>query len=298
MFRKVALVLAAPLLLVSSCAKEGDAEVLTGAAAVSALRAAPDAVADAGTARIEVVMEMAMMGESFDLTATGVVDAAAERMQMEVDMGPLFDQIAGSSGQAVPPGLEGTLEVVGDGSAFYMRAPMFSMMGVDGWISMTPEDLGTSEEALGLGAGAYDFTQTLESLRGVDGEPEVVGQDEVRGVETTHYRASIDLAQALEDVPADDRDELEAAFEQLGGDEDLSEVEMPVDVWIDADDLPRRMRMDMGSLFAAAGLGEGSMTMTMDLFDYGEPVDIEVPSPDEVTPLSEAFAGLGGELGS
>jgi hypothetical protein len=298
MFRKVALVLAAPLLLVSSCAKEGDAEVLTGDAAVSALRAAPDAVADAGTASLEVVMEMAMMGESFDITATGVVDADAERMRVEMDMGDLFDQMADSTGQELPPGLTGTMEMLADGSTFYMRAPMFSMLGVDGWISMTPEDLGTTAEALGLGAGAYDFTQMLESLRGVDGEPEVVGQEEVRGVETTHYRASIDLARALAEVPADQRDEVQAAFEQLGGGEDLSEVEMPVDVWIDADDLPRRMRMDMGALFAAAGLGDGSMTMTMDFFDYGEPVDIEVPSPDDVTPASEAFAALGGEIGS
>jgi hypothetical protein len=208
MFRKLALVLAAPLLLVSSCAKEGDAEVLTGAAAVSALRAAPEAVADAGTARVEVVMEMAMMGESFDITASGVVDAAAEQMQMEMDMGALFDQLGESTGEAVPPGLTGTMEMVADGSTFYMRAPMFSMLGVDGWISMTPEDLGTTAEALGLGAGAYDFTQMLESLRGVDGEPEVVGQEEVRGVETTHYRASIDLARALAEVPADQRDEV------------------------------------------------------------------------------------------
>ena len=27
------------------------------------------------------------------------------------------------------------------------------------------------------------------------------------------------------------------------------------------------------------------MTMTMELFDYGEPVDIEIPSADEVTPV-------------
>lgn len=298
MFRKVVLVLAAPLLLVSSCAKEGDAEVLTGDAAVSALRAAPDAVADAGTARVEVVMDMAMMGESFEITASGVVDAAAEQMQMEMDMGPLFDQIAGSTGEELPPRLTGSMEMVADGSSFYMRSPMFSMMGAEGWLSVTPEDLGTSDEALGLGAGAYDFTKTLDSLRGVVGEPDVIGQEEVRGVETTHYRASIDLAQALKDAPADQRDELEAAFEQLGGGKELSEVDMPVDVWIDGDDLPRRMRIDMGSPFAAARLGEGSMTMTMDFFDYGEPVDIEVPSPDEVTPMSEAFAGLRGELGS
>jgi hypothetical protein len=297
MFQKVALVLAAPLLLVAACADEADQEglqVKTGGAAVSALRAAPDAVAEAGTARVEVVMDMTMMGDSFEITATGAIDAAAEQMRMEMDMGALFDQLAESTGEAVPPGLAGPMEMVADGSTLYMRAPMFSMMGVDGWISMSPEDLGTTAEGLGLGAGAYDFTQTLESLRGVDGEPEVVGQEEVRGVETTHYRATMDLAQALEEAPAEQREQLEAAFEQLGGGKDLGDVDVPVDVWIDADDLPRRMRMDMGSLFAAAGMAGGEATMTMDLFDYGEPADIQVPSPGEVTPIDEAFGALDG----
>jgi hypothetical protein len=302
MFRKIALVLAAPLLLIAACANEADeqgVQVKTGDAAVSALRAAPDAVAEAGTAQVEVVMAMTMMGDAVEVTASGAVDAAAEQMRMEMDMGALFDQLAASTGEEVPAGLGGTMEMVADGSTFYLRAPMFSMMGVDGWISMTPEDLGTTAEGLGFGAGAYDLTQTLESLRGVAGEPEVVGQEEVRGVDTTHYRATMNLAQALEEAPPEQRERLEVAFEQLGGGDELGDVDVPVDVWIDADDLPRRMRMDMGSVFAAAGLGDGTMTMTMDMFGYGEPVEIEVPSPDEATPIREAFGGLeGGGFGS
>ena len=43
-------------------ADDGAVEVKTGDAAVSALRAAPDAAADAGTARFEMVMEMAVLG--------------------------------------------------------------------------------------------------------------------------------------------------------------------------------------------------------------------------------------------
>ena len=52
MFRKAALLLASPLLLIAACADEGDGEtqVKTGEAAVSALQAAPDALADTNTA--------------------------------------------------------------------------------------------------------------------------------------------------------------------------------------------------------------------------------------------------------
>ena len=115
----------------------------------------------------------------------------------------------------------------------------------------------------------------------------------MRGVATTHYEATMDLARALEEAPAHQRARLEEMFEQLGGGDDLADVEIPVDVWVDDDDLPRRLRMDMGQVLGAAGT-RGEMTMTMDLFDYGEPVDIEIPSADEVTPFSEALGGFGG----
>ncbi len=295
MFRKVALVIAAPLLLVASCAKEADraVEVKTGAAAVSALRATPDAVADAGTAAFEVVMDMTVEGESVQLTAEGAIDSAAEQMSMEMDLGTMFDELAAETGEEVPPGFSDPMEMVADGSTFYLQAPMFEMFGLSGWVSMSPDDLGMTEEAMGFGGGAYDFTTTLESLRGVVGEPEVVGQEEIRGVATTHYAARMDLEEALAQAPEAQREVLEAQLDQLG------EAEIRVNVWIDDDDLPRRMRMDMGAMFASLGLGDGGVTMTMDFLGYGDPVEIQVPSADEVTPLAEVLGGLGGsDLGS
>ena len=91
-------------------------------------------------------------------------------------------------------------------------------------------------------------------------------------------------------MPEEQRAQVEAALEQLG---DLGDAEIPVDVWIDGDDLPRRMRMDMGGAVRGPRRARtASMTMTMEFFDYGEPVDIEVPSADEVTPFTEVMGGL------
>ena len=108
----------------------------------------------------------------------------------------------------------------------------------------------------------------------------------------------MDLEKALAQAPAEQRARLEAAFEQLGSSGELGDADVPVDVWIDEDDLPRRVRVEMSSMFAALGLGDAGMTMTMEYFDYGEDVTIEVPAADEVTPLSEALGGLGAGLGS
>jgi hypothetical protein len=299
MHRKAAL-LAVPLLLVVGCAQEGEPGALAvqaGDAAVSTLRGAPDAVAEAGAARFEMVMAIAFDGESGEMVATGAVDSARQQMQMEIDMGALFDQLSAVGREGVPPGLGGSWQLVADGTTVYVQAPFLEMVGVEGWLSMAADDVGTSAGALGLGAGAFDFTQTLDALRGTVGEPEVVGQEEVRGVATTHYRASMDLAEALEQAPAEQRAQLEAAFGQLESGA-LGDAEIPIDVWIDDDDLPRRMRLSMDPMLAALDARDGSITMTMELFDYGDDVSIAIPPADEVTPLSEAFGGLGGGAGS
>ena len=241
MFRKVVPLLLAPVLLFTACANEGEPgaiEVNTGEVAVSALRSAPDAAAEAGTARFEMVMDAAARGESLDMTASGAFDTAAGQMSMTMDMGALFEQLAGLAGDAVPADIGGAWEFASDGGTFYLRVPMFEMFtGTTDWLSLSAEDLGTSAERLGLGVGTYDPSKLLESLRGVTGEPEVVGQEDVRGVPTTHYRATLDLSQALDDAPADHRTQIEAALEQLG---DLESAAIPVDVWIDGNDLPRR----------------------------------------------------------
>jgi hypothetical protein len=164
---------------------------------------------------------------------------------------------------------------------------MFDLLGRAGWLSLTPEDLGTTADALGLGAGAYDPSSVLESLRGVSGEPTVVGTDVVRGVPTTHYAATVDLADALAQLPEDQRAMVEAQLGKLG------DGAIPIDVWVDDDGLPRRLAMDMGQMLGSLGLGgDVSAVMTMELFDYGVPVDIEVPSPDEVEPMTDLLGGI------
>ncbi len=294
MFRKLIVTLAAPLLLVAACADEADraaVEVRTGAEAASALRSAPDAVTESGTAAFEMVMDMTVDGQSFDILATGALDAAAQRMSMEMDMGAMFQRLAAADDEEVPAGFDEPWQVVADGTTVYLRAAMFRMLtGADGWLSVTPDALGPGAEGLGLGAGSYDFTELLDTLRGVVGEPEVVGQETVRGVETTRYSITMDLATAIERAPADQRERLEAQLDRLGVSADAG---VPVEVWLDADDLPRRLRMDMGSMLAGTDLGDGATAaMTLEVFDYGEPVTIDVPSADEVTPFTDLMGGL------
>lgn len=294
MFRKLAAALVAPLLLTAACATEADqgaVEVRTGPAAAATLRAVPERTDEVGTGAFELTFDMTMMGESLRMSATGAMDFDAQRMTMVMDMGAMFDDLADATGDTIPDELVGPIEYVADGATMYMRAPMLdALMGSSGWISVSPEDLGTTAEGLGLGVGAYDPSSFLDGLRGVTGDPERVGEEDVRGVATTHYTATMDMDRALAAAPEAQRDLLEAQLEQLG------DAEVTMDVWVDGDGLLRRMEMDMGEMLAAMGTG-GAATMTMELFDYGAPVDIQLPSPDEVTPLREVIVGAGGLFG-
>ncbi len=292
MLRKLAPALVVPLLVVASCATEaGDAtvEVRTGPAAAATLRAAPDAAAEAGTASFRMVMELSVQGIPLTVEATGAFDTDNQRMSMEMDMGAMLDEIASSTGETVPEGFDEPMRFVADGSTMYVQSPLFDVAGgPGGWLSISSEDLGSGS----AGLGSYDPSTFLESLRGVKGGPEVVGTEEIDGVETTHYTATLDLRQAVEEAPDDQRALIEAQLGQLGA------AEIAVDAWIDGDGLPRRLRMDMGSMFGALGLGAGTdAVMTMDFFDYGVPVDIRVPSPDEVTPFTDVMGTLGGMAG-
>ncbi len=284
MFRKLAPALVAPLLIVSACASESDGasvDVRTGEEAITALRSAPAAAAEAGTASFETTMEVSLEGETFEVVGTGAYDADNQRMTMEMDLGSALGGL-GAAGEGAP---DEPMQMVVDGSTVYLRAPLFELLGgEDTWLSLSAEDLGGTASDLGLGSGSYDPSKILDSLRGVTGEPEAVGTESVRGVETTRYTADLDLAEAVDAAPEDQREMIEAQLDQLG------ETSISVDVWVDDDGLVRRMQLDMGGMLG------GTATLTIELFDYGQPVDIEVPSPDDVRSLTDGLGIFGDGL--
>jgi hypothetical protein len=292
MHRRLLAALAAPLLLTTACATEADDTVAveSGVAPVAALRAAPEAADAAGTARFELTF--AISDPEFGEVAfggTGAYDTDAGRMEMELDLGAMLAGLAPDT-EGMPEGIDEPVEILIDGTTTYVRIPFLeALTGEAGWLSASAEDLGPAEDLLGLGAGSTDPSQVLEALRGVADDVEVAGEDEVRGVPTTRYTATVDLAAAVAEVPEAQRAQVEEQLEALDGDGTV-----PVEVWLDGDGLVRRMAMDLAGVVPG---GTGTATMTMELFDYGEPVDIEIPSADEVTPLLDVLGGFGGAFG-
>jgi hypothetical protein len=189
------------------------------------------------------------------------------------------------------------------GSTMYMRMPE-AFLGEAGlpegkrWISF---DLGEALDAAGMGALdpselQQDPTQMLRLLRASSSEVKERGKVEVRGVETTRYTATLDLTKAV-NATADDlglsdqqREELGKAAKQLKQQAGVGKI--PMEVFVDADGLLRRMLMKM----SLAVEGERvSMELLSDYYDFGVEVDVEAPPAAEVFDVSdEVSAGAKG----
>ena len=70
----------------------------------------------------------------------------------------------------------------------------------------------------------------------------------------------------------------------------LGDSKVPVDVWVGDDKLVRRMTMHLKPSGGAAATTGFSMTMNMDLFDYGTPVKVSAPPESDVFDASEQLS--------
>ena len=117
--------------------------------------------------------------------------------------------------------------------------------------------------------------QGLEFLQGLSGDVTKIGDDTVAGEHATHYRASIDGAKVAAELP-DASSDLAGKLAKLGA--------TPADVWINDDDRVVKMHFAMdGGAFGGSG---GSAEFTMEITDFGVPVDVQAPPADETVDAS------------
>lgn len=141
------------------------------------------------------------------------------------------------------------------------------------WLSVSADEL---KARTGTDLGSLDQAQNnsprqgLEYLQGLSGDVEKVGDDTVAGEHATHYRASIDYAKVAAKLPSESS-ALADKLAKLGT--------VPADVWIDDHDRVVKMHftIDGSTLGAEAGAGE----FTMEITDFGVPIDVQAPPADE-----------------
>jgi hypothetical protein len=135
--------------------------------------------------------------------------------------------------------------------------------------------------SLGGPASTTDPAAMLKQLLAGAGSVTNEGQQFLDGVPTTHYRAQLSLERVFSKVPSSER----ALIQKLMGG-----AGVPVDVWIDAHHLVRRVTMSLGLSTPSGPALQANFTA--DITDYGPQPRPTPPPADQVTDAS-AIAGAG-----
>ena len=161
-----------------------------------------------------------------------------------------------------------------------MRSQLLSAgLGGKEWMKLDLERFGA---AMGIPLTSPELaprsaSEQLRLLRAVSGDVTEHGREQVRGADTTHYSATVDLLRTVESLPESQREAARRGMEKLIA---LSgQSKMPIDVWIDHEKRVRRFEMEQS--MDQSGI-EVKMHMTMEYVRFGVPVEVEVPDDDDV----------------
>lgn len=262
---------------------EGDATQLIAASA--------DATTDAGSALMTMQMTMSTPRGEVTMDAEGAYDFAHSKGEMTMTME--LPEAAGEMGGTQ------TIDMVFEDLVVYMKYPMMSQLapGSKPWIRLDLEVIGR-ESGMDFGSmmqsGTSDPSQMLEWLRGVSGDVEVVGEEEVRGAPATHYAGTIDFDKVADQAPAEVREQLKASISTMT--KAIGTSTVPFDVWID--DQGRAVRMEQSFDFTGGATEEASMSITVDIFDFGTEVDIQIPPASQTSDFQDLMGSMGQSVSS
>jgi hypothetical protein len=155
------------------------------------------------------------------------------------------------------------------------------------WISMNLNTI--SEAKLGtslsqLSSSSQDSTQLLSYLQSVSTSgTTTVGPAAIKGVPTTEYKATIDLAKVADQKsPAE-----QAAIKSIEA--QLNATTMPVQVWLDAQGRVRQVskQLQLSTNSQSSGgttvpAASSSVSTTVDYYDFGTPVAVQPPPASQV----------------
>jgi hypothetical protein len=200
----------------------------------SGLAESDEALKDAGSSRMEMTVADSELPPGF--TATGSIDYARDRAELVIK----------SKAMDLPGG---EMHVRFIGRTAYIG---WTLLGKLRWQKETEYDP-TAAERFMPGLGGPNPDQLLGTIIKASEKIETLGNDEIRGVSTKHYRAHIDKEKFNDDA------------------RDLPD-KLVIDAWIDEDGLVRRVRLP----------DSDTSTTMIDLYDFGVEVDVEAPSADEI----------------
>ncbi|EPH39877.1 hypothetical protein ABT390_17400 [Streptomyces aurantiacus] len=276
--RRVALAIAAAAALtgVTACGSSDDSDGSDGskgggegkgglnASPISALRAIQSTTDKADSAKVESETTMGSVMSMKAEGALGWADGLTGNMTITYTGGQMAETMrrAGST----------SMEARYLPEAYYakMGEQFAAQAGGKHWVKYAYDDL----EKIGGGSGAYmkDAMQNSTPQQSVkmllaSGDVKRVGEEKVRGVNTTHYSGTVDVAELAERGSGLSESQLADMKSQL---EQAGITTETIDIWVDDEDLlvkkTERGQMKTGTLSATAYYS-----------DYGTEVSAEEP---------------------
>ena len=137
-------------------------------------------------------------------------------------------------------------------------------------------------------------------------QAEIVGREDVRGVEATRVRFGVSLLDLAGEDLGMAPDDGEAGSSEAGAFDDTAsdpfaegveqilgflDAEFEVEVWIDDDSLIRRLSFDLASLFAGIAGPEAAAEMpssliTLEFYDFDADISVDAPPADAIVDAS------------
>jgi hypothetical protein len=268
-----ALVVLAVVGVVELSASGGDdAQLVSGSAIAQAVRATEKVPGSDVSVDATIEVSGAVFSRPIKMHLEGVQDKRGHSARMVGAYENFPKEVPGQSSDGTIP-----VEMVSVLPDLYMKSPLFDAALPDGksWLHI---DFAKAGKKLGIGdptqMGAADPSETVENLRAVSDRVERVGSEEVRGVPTTHYRATVELRKIPALAPAGKKDAAKAKAERLI--ELLGSDSYPIEVWVDRGHLVRRMRLVM-KMKVPPSNRRMTMDMTTEMYDFGPKPKAKLP---------------------
>jgi hypothetical protein len=269
-----------PVLLAGACSSGGSGNTGLAPGAIAAAAAKTTAQKSA-----RVLMVTKIDGpQSFKVEADGRMEIGRARGLINVDMASLG-----------LPGAGGKVEMRIIDTIAYMKIPAALAKEIPAGKKWLKIDYGAISKQKGVDISALqrsfqtgDPAAVLGFLKGA-GSVSEAGTETIRGTKTTHYKATVDFAKVAEKAAASERAEVKKLVDLLGA------KSMPIEVWLDAEGLLRRMTFSLDLSKLKKKDVTGVLSMKMEMYDFGVNVgDIVAPPAAETVDLQKLIQQQGG----
>ncbi len=228
----------------------------------------------AKTAKVTMVESLSSPGEKINISGSGAM---------------AFDKKMAYLTLSVPQAGTFTVRVISPEVYIEVPAALRSKLpGGKEWLSLNTNTvlrnkLGVSLSQLAGSSGMP--TQTLAYLQAVSTHGvRRVGQAVIRGTATTEYKVTIDLTKTVAHRSA----QVQAAVKKL--ELEIHRSTLPVQVWMDAQGRARQLRVQVPlpspSGSSTSSTTDGTVTTTIDFYDFGTPLHVTAPPASEVYNLT------------